>query len=1094
MSLVHLETPVLVQQRQGRFLLQPLLLPGPGVERKRYRDAEQAFRKAIVASYRERALNRPEMDELLWLGLNEGLNFELMPLAFKSGLHHIEGLFALVRYRIGNRDYLCLPKLEQLTVQLPESLNGRAALTGFVEEAVQGFLRRKRRELDKDQLDHRPYLSQAGDSVVDVSIDFHISHNRYPFEQESGELFSLLARDEPLNGAKELDFVAEDWNNRYPGRLENALFREELQLRLHQAIYGKNPMPTVLIAPSGSGKTNLVQSLVKWHIEQHPQHPPHRRIKLWLVDPLRVISGMSIVGQWERRWEAILEQLCNRLQNTVDIRRPDILYVDNPVALLHIGKSAQTNLSLAHLLRPYVEDRRLPCLLEASPQQWQRLQEMDRGFSDLFQVIRLPTLDVDQQRKLIISGRARLENEHRCSIETTALTTLLKLEPQFRGDQALPGSALGPLGQIAQRHQDDTARQAAVYDLFHTNFHFRHNIIDRDCPLSAEQIDHFFHHRLVGQAAAHDALRDVVLKIKSRLTPAGKPLSSLLLIGPTGVGKTESAKLLTEYLFEREECLVRIDLNEYADAGSVARLIGDNANPNGILTERVRYQRACVLLLDELEKAHPTVHDLLLQVLDDGRLTDALGRTTDFSQTVVIMTSNLGARAAAKQLGFSHGQSDRAATYRQAVQNFFRPEFLNRIDKQVAFEPLQPEHMRQLASLHLGRLIQRDGFVRRNTILNLETDALDRLSEWGFDPQMGARALKRYLEQRITSLTAEVLANLGGNEPVILRLHMQHGELKSVIKALQFAPRRAVDGPTDYSLDDYRQILQRLQQMDETLTTTHPDRSPSHAAWILSGKIRDIIEPLQSFIWDLEERQQTRRLRITTVFRPKAVRWPKDSWRGSKLDCAALFAQSDIRDYLNGLYQTADACFTKEQFYQAQLQTDLRCLQMGYQGHLEGDLHQGGILIRSLLPGQGRAALDYLADNLRRLIDDIGTVEHEQLIDDGVLLQYQGPGLDRLVRCEQGIHLFIEENNAQLPMAVLTTDAGAATETASLPDTIIRLYALPRPNGDKREDTITDLRSGMQCGTELGLEDLKLLVAGELAEFEAGTEFMDEEV
>ncbi len=1085
MSLIHLETPVLVEQRKGRFRLQPLLMSGPGVERKRYRDAEQAFRKAVMEVYKDQALERPEMDELLWLGLNQGLQFELLPLSFKSGLHHIEGLFALVRYRLKEREYLCLPKLEQLTVPLPKEISGRNALIGFIEEQVQAFLRKKRQDQAGDQIDHRPYLSLAGDSLVEISLDFSIKNTPYAFQEESDELFSTIGRDGPLEGAKELELVAEDWNERYPDRLETALFREALGQQLHQALYGKHPTPTVLVAPTGSGKTNLVQSLVRWHVEQHLRRPAHRRVKLWLVDPLRVISGMSIVGQWERRWEAILERLCNRLLKTVDIRRPDILYVDNPVALLHIGKSSQTNLTLAHLLRPYLEERRLPCLLEATPQQWQRLQELDRGFADLFQVIRLPALDAGQQLKVMISGRARLESEHQCRIETAALTTLLKLEPQFRGDRVLPGSALGPLGQIAQRHQGEAAQPAAVYDLFHTNFHFRRAIIQRDISLSEQEIDAFFQHRLVGQPAAHDALRELVLKIKSRLTPLGKPLGSLLLIGPTGVGKTESAKLLTEFLFEREECLVRIDLNEYADELSVARLIGDNANPNGILTERVRYQRACVLLLDELEKAHPKVHDLLLQLLDDGRLTDALGRTTDFSQTVVIMTSNLGARAAAKQLGFSQGENDRAATYRQAVERFFRPEFLNRIDKQVAFGPLQRAQMQQLAALHLGRLIRRDGFVRRNTILNLEKAALERLSERGFDPQMGARALKRYLEQRITGLAAEVLANHVGNEPVILRFHLQDGELKGSVQTLQFATRGEAIEAIDYGLDGYRHILQRLQQMDEILISRRPGQSPNHTAWILSGKIRDIIEPLQSFLWDLEERQRTQRLQ-TISFRPKAARWLKDSWRGSKVDSAALFAQSDIRDYLNSLYQAADACFTKEQFYQTQLDAELRWLQMGYRGHLDQTPEQGAMLIRSLLPGQGGAALGYLADNLRRLIDDIGAVEREESIDDGLLLHYQGPGLERLVSCEAGIHLFIDENNAQLPIVVMA--APNTHEPDSIPNTIIRFYVLPRPDKSKGDDSITDLRSGLQCGSELEVDDLKLLVAGGLSGFSVGEE------
>jgi len=310
---------------------------------------------------------------------------------------------------------------------------------------------------------------------------------------------------------------------------------------------------------------------------------------------------------------------------------------------------------------------------------------------------------------------------------------------------------------------------------------------------------------------------------------------------------------------------------------------------------------------------------------------------------------------------------------------------------------------------------------------------------------------------------------------------MQDGELKGTIKALQFAPRVEAIEPVAYSLDDYRRILQQLRQMDEALTRPQAQRSPDHAAWILSGKLRDIIEPLQSFVWDMEERGRTRRLQIR-AFRPKAARWVKDSWRGSKLDSAALFAQSDIRDYLNGLYQTADACFTREQLYQAQLQTELRWLQMAYRGHLDRTQGQGGLLIRSLLPGQGHAALAYLAENLRRVINDLGSVEAEGPVDDGILLQYQGPGLDRLAVCEQGIHLFIAKNNAQLPIAVMAIEGESTEGPIAVPDTIIRLYALPRPNADRRDDTLTDLRSGMPCGTDLGLEDLKLLVAAGLAE------------
>lgn len=1086
MSLFHLETPVLVQQRGDRYELRTLLMPGISVERRRYRDAEQAFKSELVKWYSECYLGREELDELLWYALSQGVELELLPLTFKSGLYYVDGLFAIAKYQIKGLDYLCFPKLEYLTVLLPETLTGRGEWVLYVQEAVQAFIRKKRQSSDGERFDFKVYYSQPNDTFVTIPATIRVKRNRYHFEYENRTLFSFMADQTTFEGAEELRKVGEDWNNRYPSHLQNALFRESLQHQLQQALYGKFPTPVVLVAPTGTGKTNLVQSLVKGVIDQTPNRPAHRMVKLWLVDPLRVISGMSVVGQWERRWEVILEHLQSRLQKTVAIDRPDILYIDNPVALFHVGKSAQTNLTLAHLLRPYLESRRLSCLLEATPQQWQRIQELDRSIADLFQVIRMPQLNQTEQREVLIRERARLEMEHECQIKAKTLTTLIKLEPEFRGDQGMPGSAVSYLAQIAQRCQKGIAEPAVVYELYHSNFHFRRGIIDRTVPLTAKEVDAFFNKYLVGQESAHAALCEVVLKIKARLAVPGKPLSSMLLIGPTGVGKTESAKLLTEYLFQRQECLVRIDLNEFSDAGAVSRLIGDAGNPNGILTERVRYQRACVLLLDEIEKAHPNVHDLLLQLLDDGRLTDALGRTTDFTQTVVIMTSNLGAQAAVTTMGFMESKDNMSASYRQAVEQFFRPEFLNRIEKQITFKALSREHMKQLASLHLGKLIQRDGFIRRNTILNIKRNALDTLCDCGYDPQMGARALKRYLEQRITSMSAHVLANLTDNAPIILKLYMETGQLQCSVQTLKFATGQACESQAAFSLEQYRSILEKLREMDRGILDTQ-DNELRNFAWTLSAKIRDVIEPLQSFIWDFEERLSTRRMQVKMNFKLKPGRLLKVSWRGLRVDTAALFAQLDMRDYLSSLYQKGDDSFDKEQLSQTGLSAELQWLLMGSNGLTEQKAMQGCFVIRSLLPGQGMDEIRYLADNYRRLISDIALIEKQEACADGVVIHYQGPGVDRLIESEQGIHLFIGVNNSQIPIAVIVMKSTDAVELLPIPETILRLYALPTSATDQNDDTVTDLRSGMVSGSALTLEDLKIMVTKTMAPFPTST-------
>jgi ATP-dependent Clp protease ATP-binding subunit ClpC len=1082
LSLINLETPVLVQQRSGRYELRTLLMPGIFAERRRYRDAEQAFRSELEKLYSERYLDREKLDELLWYALSIDVELELLPLAFKSGLYYVDGHFAVAKYRVKDRQYLCFPKLEYLTVILPETLAGRGDWVLFVQETVQAFIRKKRKSCEGERFDFKIYYSQPNDTFVTIPATIRVKRNQYHFESEAHSFLSIMLNQAAFEGAEELRKVGEDWNSGYSSRLRRALFREKLQHHLQQALYGKYPTPVVLVAPNGTGKTNLVQSLVKSVIEQYPNRPAHRMVKLWLVDPLRVISGMSVVGQWERRWEAILEHLQSRLRNTVDIDRSDILYIDNPVALFHVGKSAQTNLTLAHLLRPYLESRKLSCLIEATPQQWQRIQELDRSIADLFQVIRMPQLNEVEQREVVIRARAQFEMEYECQIKANTLTTLIKMEPEFRGDQGMPGSVLGALAQIAQRHKKDIIEPASVYEFYHSSFHFRRVIIDRNVPLSAREVDVFFNKHLIGQERAHAALREVVLKIKARLAAPGKPLSSMLLIGPTGVGKTESAKLLTEYLFQRQECLVRIDLNEFGDAGAVSRLIGNVENPNGILTERVRYQRACVLLLDEIEKAHPNVHDLLLQLLDDGRLTDALGRTTDFTQTVVIMTSNLGAQAVLSTMGFTESKDDMEASYRQAVEQYFRPEFLNRIEKTISFKALSKEHMKQLASLHLGKLIRRDGFIRRNTILNVEHNSLDMLCKYGYDDQMGARALKRYLEQRVTRMSAQVLSNLTDNEPIVLRLYINDEQLQCSVQTLKLASAKNCDYQAPFTLDQYRRILEKLREMDRSILD-NPDQELRNFAWILSSKIRDIIEPLQSFVWNIEERKRVRRLHVKMNFKLKPGRLIKESWRGVRIDSAALFAQHDMRDYLSSLYQKGDDGFDKEWLSQSRLVAELRWLLMGSDGINKCQDMQGCLVIRSLLPGQGVNEVSYLTDIYMRLISDIALVDQQESCTDGVIIHCQGPGVNKLIQAEQGIHLFIGEDNSQIPIAVQTKEGNDTVERMPIPDTILRLYALPGSSDEQRDDTVTDLRSGMVSTTALELEDLKIMVTNAMAPF-----------
>jgi ATP-dependent Clp protease ATP-binding subunit ClpB len=277
--------------------------------------------------------------------------------------------------------------------------------------------------------------------------------------------------------------------------------------------------------------------------------------------------------------------------------------------------------------------------------------------------------------------------------------------------------------------------------------------------------------RVVGQEEAVRAVSDAIRRARAGLSDPNRPSGSFLFLGPTGVGKTELTKALAEFLFDTEEAIVRVDMSEFMEKHSVARLIGAppgyiGYEEGGYLTEHIRRKPYSVILLDEVEKAHPDVFNILLQVLDDGRLTDGHGRTVDFRNTVIVMTSNLGSQVIQEMAGEEHYQAMKEAVM-ETVGRHFRPEFINRIDETVVFHPLGREQIRSITNIQVGYMRKR--LLERHMDIEFTEAALDIIGEAGFDPVYGARPLKRAIQHRVENpLAQKILAGDFEAEDVIV--------------------------------------------------------------------------------------------------------------------------------------------------------------------------------------------------------------------------------------------------------------------------------------------------------------------------------------
>ncbi len=1085
---VRLAFPILVEQRKSGFSISPLLIKGQVISRNRYGDAMRAMQRSVRNQFLQKQPEAELLDELLWYCFAPEIKFDLLQLALKSGLKYIEGLFAVAFYELNGQRYACLPKLNGMTVRISQDIKTRPLQITFITEKIAAFFRQQRKE--NETFDIESCLSQANDSITIIKASTEITRQIFPFEESGSSLFAFQFGNESMDGATELNKVGEDLTLRYPDALGTAFFRTNETQLLSRCLFGGKPQAVVVVGKVGIGKTNLIENTLKDYLDQNPQRSLTKSQKIWHVDPLRVISGMSVVGQWERRFESILERLKERmLQTTRKHRLPDVLYVDNPIALLRIGKSSQTSLTLSHLLKPYVERRDIPVVLEATAEEWQKIQEIDRGFSDLFQVIRLEALKPQELNKVYVHKRAQLEYQYQLRIGSKAMLTVLKSEPRFRGNAELPGNVISILEKLSVRNQKAVLNEQRIYESLESQFHIKKDMIDRNITLKRSDILAFFNQNLIGQAQACEVLTDTVLGIKAQITSPSKPLNTMLFIGPTGVGKTEAVKLLANYLFDRPECLVRIDMNEYVDDGSVDRLIGSQHHPQGILTEQVRYNGSCVLLLDEVEKAHPRVHDLLLQLLDDGRLTDALGNTTDFTQCVIVMTSNIGAQESSTEMGFAPQPLENASTYLKALEQFFRPEMINRINNIVVFDALQQDSMQFLARLHLSKLLQRDGFTRRKTILNVDEECLTTLANQSYNPRLGARALKRNLEKTITQLTGKLLSEITSSDPIILNVALADGQPVTTITQLMYQTviQNLFQFDSDQvDLEEYRTLLLRLEDSDNALTTltslsSETNEKTQYAAWSLSGAIRDIKEPLQRFLWETEDRLKTSTIKGSFSLRSsRAIALSK--WKDIKVDTAALFAHNDMRDYLHDLHKKSGEAFQEDLHSRLQLTGETQQLTFASKCLADRGIDQGTLLIMPLMTEGDTQQVDHLDRYVTSAVDAIGSIEHRNKDKSGVTLSISGCGIHELLEYESGVHLFIEHQSMQVPVLLHYLRSVDPDEIASAISTlrnqselqVLRLYYRNDPTADMYH--ITDLRLGMSIEAPTTPADLNILL------------------
>ncbi|HYV38495.1 MAG TPA: AAA family ATPase [Gemmataceae bacterium] len=732
--------PLYVHSVDGQFDVRPLFFPQPSARAPKLERAlhqvTQKLRETLHFLGKEL-----RHDELARYTFNPELDYHRLDVTVDLRRRVAKSRFLFVIFEALDRRIAFTPTLPDLWFEV----NSGQTLATRANEVLSQHFRNREKEDEENFVKPEDKALEGTAWIHPLEMEIHPA----PKMQEADDSkYMFLGAREVVDGERELFRIGRCLDHLFPDDLDRVLLRDRESKELSRLLNASDTRPVMLLGPAQVGKTALLHEHVYQTVLERKDKYKLKELT-FLISPQRLISGMSYVGQWENRMLAILREAR---------KKRHLLFFDDLLGLYHAGVTGQSDLSAAHVLKPYVERRDVRLLAEMTPEALRVLRERDRGFADLFHVLPLHEPSDGDTLRILVASQRQLEGQHQCRFAVDTLPAVIDVQRRYARHAAFPGKAAHFLRRLAVKHQQADISRSAVLQEFQLQSGLSLSFLDTRDKLERQQILGPLQDRIIGQRAALEAAADVISIAKARLNDPDRPLGTLLFLGPTGVGKTQCAKAIAAFLFGAADKLLRFDMNEFVEPGAAARLIGTFLQPQGLLTSAVRRQPFAVVLLDEIEKAHPEVFDLLLQVLGEGRLTDAHGRLADFSNTIVILTSNLGAREAVSSLGFRKDDKVDPAIFVREAERFFRPEFFNRLDRIVPFGRLTRDDVGHIATGLIQDVLCREGLVRHKCLLQIEREALAKIVDKGFDPRFGARVLKRAIERHLTRAVSERVA------------------------------------------------------------------------------------------------------------------------------------------------------------------------------------------------------------------------------------------------------------------------------------------------------------------------------------------------